>query len=94
MTFDERKMEGGTVVDYVFRIFTPEELKLVKELAPDAIAIDHQVTGPALDRINAETNQANDSRYWAYVLLFVFDSCPDFMQAIIDKELELVWKKE
>jgi hypothetical protein len=65
---DARKAMGKLVED----VFTKEEIDQARELCEEspipAIQIETKITKGAIDRINKATGQANDAKYWSYML--------------------------
>ncbi len=50
-------------------LFSPEDIKAAVAIGENVDRIEAEVVKPALQRINQTTEQANDSRYLAYLLL-------------------------
>ena len=51
-------------------LFTEEELQKAFRLS-DVNKIEAQIVKPAIARINQITGQENDSKYWAYCLVYM-----------------------
>lgn len=62
----DNKVKQCTIGD----LFTVDEIKLATEFK-DVDMIHDYITQPAIERINAVTNQENDSRFLAYLLLHI-----------------------